>query len=164
MKRTKLGTMFYDFTLAVGDYLLHHKVLYIILSYTWGLAYTLFGLIASLVIMLALEKKPQKWLWSWYFKVGSHWGGFEMGRCFLTDETPTNGTRNHEFGHSIQNAIFGPFIIFIEVIPSAIRYWYRSITGNNKKPYDLIWFEGSASELGYLAYAYQVESRVVNNE
>ena len=45
----------------------------------------------------------------------------------------------HEFGHSFQNAILGPFMIFLVSIPSAIRYWYQTIReskGKTNKPYD----------------------------
>ena len=60
-------------------------------------------------------------------------------------------TKQHETGHSFQNAIWGPLSIFLIFVPSFIRYWYqesRARKGKDNKPYDAIWFEGSASKIG----------------
>ena len=62
-------------------------------------------------------------------------------------------TRRHEFGHSLQNLIFGPFTLFVVGIPSACRYWYQRIMQNKGKKfpadwYDSIWFEGGATKTG----------------
>ncbi len=62
---------------------------------------------------------------------------------------------NHEFGHSIQNCYWGILFPFLIAIPSALRYWYRTLTVHCgiKKIQDLpayhaIWFEAQADRLG----------------
>lgn len=127
------------------------KLIFYVLSLTWGLPLTLVGLVTAAVLM-CFGYKPKKWGGCWYFEIGKNWGGVELGLIFLKDQTDSVHTKNHEFGHAIQNCVFGPFMIFIVAIPSAIRYWYRrlqhmrGITINTA--YDDIWFEGSATRLG----------------
>jgi hypothetical protein len=67
-------------------------------------------------------------------------------------------TKCHELGHTYQNALWGPFTIFLVAIPSAIRYWYQIIRekqGKPNKPYDSVYFEGSASYIGETLYQEQ---------
>ena len=94
-----------------------------------------------------------------YFKAGGmFWGGFNVGFVSVVSQNPTNHTLRHEHGHFIQNAIFGPFMIFIS-IASAVRYWYRRIIVRLRpttflSDYYSVWFEAQANELGnrYCAY------------
>lgn len=83
-----------------------------------------------------------------------------MGTMFLRDNSNYISTNNHEYGHTFQNAILGPFFIFIVAIPSAIRYWYQEIRRRQYKhttDYDLIWFEGSATDIGNDAYSFDIQ-------
>lgn len=128
------------------------KVLFYILSFTWGLPMTLMGLFGGLFLM-AKGIKPKRFNNNIYFEVGSHWGGLEAGMFFFTDTTPSLHTKQHEAGHGIQNIIFGFFMPFVVSIPSAIRYWYRIYMRTNHpevtlSSYDSIWFEGWATRLG----------------
>ena len=127
------------------------KSIFYVLSFTWGIILTLIGLVVAAVLLCA-GKKPKKWGWCYYFEVGEGWGGLELGIIFLTSKNPSVHTRNHEFGHAIQNCYFGPLMPFIVCIPSAVRYWYRRIRRAkglpNKTAYDDIWFEGQATRLG----------------
>lgn len=128
------------------------KFLFYLLSFTWGLPMTMIGCLVALA-MLALGKKPEKHGACWYFKIGRNWGGLELGIFFLTDETPSKRTLNHEHGHAIQNCWFGPLMPFLVSIPSAARYWYRELRYyyKGKTPptaYDDIWFEGMATRIG----------------
>lgn len=123
------------------------KHTFYLLSFTWGLPLTLIGLVVALVL-LCLGKKPKKWGWCYCFEIGRYWGGLELGIIFITDKDSSDHTRNHEHGHAIQNCRYGFLMPFIVCIPSAIRYWYREISGNTKTPYDAIWFEGEATRLG----------------
>ena len=74
----------------------------------------------------------------------------------------TNSLNKHEFGHTFQNTLLGPFFPILVGIPSAIRYWYQAIRtkqGKQNKAYDSIWFEDAATQCG--TYAAQViESEV----
>ena len=127
------------------------KRAFYILSWTWGLPLTLIGAVVTIVLM-AKGKKPKKWGYGYYVEVGRHWGGLNLGMFSFTCKEPSQHTRNHEFGHAIQNCYFGLFTPFIVTIPSAIRYWYRIIKHKLgykiKTKYEDIWFEKQASELG----------------
>ena len=128
------------------------KILYWIVSLTWGGLMTFIGFIIALVL-LATGHKPYKFGYTFYFKVGKSWGGLELGGLFITDSNPSLHTLCHEHGHGLQNLWWGPLFPFVIGIPSAIRYWYREIKyyRKGKQPpttYDSIWFEGQASRLG----------------
>lgn len=101
-----------------------NKPLYYILNCTWGCIMTLIGSIVALAL-LCVGKKPQRHAGSIYFNVGKSWGGVELGCFFLTDSNNSTHTKNHEFGHSLQNCLWGPLFPAIVCIPSAIRYWLR---------------------------------------
>lgn len=149
-KRTKAGNTMYSFLQKSTKMLIKHRWLYWLLNFTWGILTTLCGLLLSLT-MLCIGKKPKRWHSVWYFQIFDSWGGMEMGTMFLRDNSNYTSTNNHEYGHTFQNAILGPFFIFIVAIPSAIRYWYQEIRRRQHKPnveYDLIWFEGSATDIG----------------
>lgn len=148
---TKLGNNFYNFTNKLALKLSKKMSLFWILSFTWGIIMTLIGLIASL-IMLLLHKKPKKYQTTWYFEICNNWGGLELGIMFIKDKRSLGNICSHEYGHTFQNAIYGPFYIFI-FICSSIRYWYRALYKklthtSCKKLYDSIWFEGSATYIG----------------
>lgn len=125
--------------------------MYYILSFTWGLPLTLVGLLVGLVLIV-LGYKPKRFGWTFYFEIGKNWGGVELGLIFICSEGSSSRIKAHEFGHSIQNCFFGPFMLFVVSIPSAIRYWYREYQYRrgirNLPPYDSIWFEGQATQLG----------------
>lgn len=128
------------------------KTLYYILNLTWGLILTLIGFLVALFLMIFKRMKPSKYGPCWHFEFGRYWGGVNLGLVFLTQKDADKYTKDHEFGHSIQNAIFGPFTLILVCIPSVVRYHYRSIKercgGKLKTGYYDIWFEKQASELG----------------
>lgn len=121
------------------------------LSFTWGLPFTLFGLIVALILR-ALGHRSKKFALVRFFEIGKG-GGLALGLFFICNQHSTFRLRCHEFGHSIQNCMFGPLTPFIICIPSVIRYWYRELHyyRRGKEPktdYDDIWFEGQATRLG----------------
>ena len=122
------------------------------LSVTWGLPFTLVGLIVALILR-ALGQHSKKFALVRFFEIGKGWGGLNLGLFFICDQQSTFSLRCHEFGHAIQNCMFGPLTPFIICIPSVIRYWYRELHyyRRGKEPktdYDDIWFEGQATRLG----------------
>lgn len=148
--RSKIGKWMYATTNNLAQKLSKHKWLYYVLMYSWGGIMSLIGVIVSLILIICL-KSPQSYNGTWYFKVSRSRGGVSLGSCFVRDENSIDSINKHEFGHTYQNAIFGPFFIFIIAIPSFIRYWYQVINtkkGKQNKSYDLIWFEGSATTIG----------------
>ena len=75
----------------------------------------------------------KKYNWIYYVKVSpDYWGGFEMGLMFVRDQCSYYTLNKHEFGHTFQNCLLGPFMPFLVSIPSAIRYWYRELKYERK--------------------------------
>lgn len=129
-----------------------NKKLFYILNCTCGCLMTVIGALTALVLLIA-GKRPERYGYCWHFTVGHGWGGVSLGLVFLTDDEPTEHTKNHEHGHAIQNARFGILMPFLVGIPSVIRYWYRELRYYRRgdtppTKYDDIWFEGQATQLG----------------
>lgn len=129
-----------------------NPVLFWTLSLTWGLPLTLLGLAVAVFLMI-FGYKPRRFHCMIRFEIGEGWGGFSLGGFMFTSENPTLHVKQHEAGHGIQNTVFGFVMPFIVSIPSMIRYWYREYMIKVKKkkelpPYDSIWFEGQATDLG----------------
>ncbi len=129
-------------------------VLFWVASFTWGLPMTLIGAVCAVVLMIA-GYKPKRFHHFIYFEVGNDWGGFECGCFFIVNKKASLHIKQHEAGHGLQNIMLGWLMPFIVSIPSAIRYWYREYLYRNDRqkynslpPYDAIWFEGWASDLG----------------
>lgn len=130
------------------------KTWYYIISFTWGLPMTLVGVVVAIVLLLT-GYKPKKNIYGYYFEIGEDWGGVSFSFVSVVAKNPSGHILQHEFGHSIQNCIFGIFFIPLVAIPSAIRYWYRRYLNEIRKvpyldlpPYDSIWFEGQATMFG----------------
>lgn len=163
MKRTKLGTFFYNLTMRFSRFLTHHMWLWYVLNLTWGLPYTIIGAAMYLFVMVFLHRQDlalHRFGPLHAAQFGRNWGGLEgVFFIFVANDMGnawTLHTYQHEFGHSFQNALYGPFNFVLALIPSVIRYWYQTLRerkGKTNKPYDLAWFEGSATDAG--AYAAQ---------
>lgn len=134
-------------------------ILYWLVQLTWGALGTIPGLIITGIVILC-GGTPHRNGYSYIVEIGGNWGGLELGAVALcgrySEEEPEwfEHTRRHEFGHSVQQLIFGPFQLFIVWIPSVIRYWYGELN-REKNPlirrpewYDSIWFEGTATRWG----------------
>ena len=160
-QRTALGKLMFNLTVKGSKFLMKHMWLYYILNYTWGILMTIIGWIALGFVRLFLRKKIVEKGKSGpchYAVFGDNWGGLSLGvNFFAADKMGNylNHVKHHETGHTFQNAILGPLFPFMVAIPSAIRYWQqeiRSRKGKDTKPYDLIWFEGSATTIGEMYY------------
>ena len=130
---------------------LNSKKEFISLSFTWGLPLTLIG--AGVALALSLKGyKPTPLGHGMCFEVGENWGGLNLGYFSFVCKNSQPRTRSHEYGHALQNCVYGFSTPFIVTIPSAIRYWYRvyryKIGDPVKTPYDTIWFEHQATEWG----------------
>ena len=161
---TSYGNFMYNFTEKGITFLAKHKWLYYLLNLTWGIFLTFIGWIITLGLLM-IGKKPTKYHGIYYIKIGDSWGGFETGLMFVRDKTSIEILNAHEYGHTYQNAIFGPFQIFLITIPSIIRYWYRELKYERKgitpkTDYDDIWFERSASNHGLIAI--DIEDHIQN--
>jgi hypothetical protein len=129
------------------------RILFYILSFTWGGIMSVIGLLVLLVTLPF--GKFGIYHGRIYKRIGKNWGGVELGCFFLCDENAGEHTMAHECGHGLQNCIWGPLFPFVIAIPSAVRYWYREFLRRHNKEkyyllpdYDAIWFEGQATKWG----------------
>lgn len=153
-QRTKYGKFMFNVMLKGSRFLMKHMWLYHLLNYTWGIIMTLIGWIVLGFVRVFLRKKVVehgKFGPCHYIMLFDNWGGLDLGTTFLLADNMgkewTLHTKQHETGHTFQNALLGPLAIFLIFIPSAIRYWLTTF-GKIDSPYDLIWFEGNASTIG----------------
>ncbi len=134
--------------------------LFLILSFTWGLLWTIIGALIYLGFRVFARKRitavgykqGRKAL-----KVKGSFGAISLGLFIVLDEYLYDDLEvvNHELGHTIQNAWFGPLFIPLIAIPSGIRalFWdkiqdrYYKKHGKYKDYYG-IWFEKQATVLG----------------
>lgn len=130
------------------------KTWYYIISFTWGLPMNLLGVVIAIPLLI-LGYRPKQNMYGWYFEIGEDLGGVNFGFISIVAQNPSSYILQHEFGHSIQNCIFGIYFLPLVAIPSMLRYWYRRYLVTVKKvsyldlpPYDSIWFEGQATLLG----------------
>lgn len=135
----------------LGTFVERHRVLYYLLNLTWGLLLNVVGFI--LMIILIPWTKIRFWHGTFFveFKSWDFGAGFTIGMFIFTCELPGNSLLDHEFGHTVQNAILGPLTLLLVSIPSMIRFWWIDIRERKGKPvpeYDKIWFEGNATYIG----------------
>ncbi|MCQ2418570.1 MAG: hypothetical protein MJ085_02180 [Clostridia bacterium] len=129
-----------------------NPVLFWILSCTWGILTTTIGALISLFLLIT-GHKPKKFGWCVCFEAGEHWGGCSFGPFFLTQHGASDSLKSHEHGHSLQNCVFGPFMMLFVNLPSTVRYHARNISTRlhpekELPDYDAIWFEGQATRIG----------------
>lgn len=137
--------------------LIMFSILYWVLQLTWGSLMTIAGLIGAAGVLL-FNRRAHVYRngCSFIVEFGGNWGGLNLGavsfcgKYYWTDHQFYNETRFHEFGHSIQNAWFGPFFIFVIGIPSLVRYLICKHKNDYHGYYD-IWFEKHASKIGCIA-------------
>ena len=163
-KHSKIGNFMFFICAKITKLLTKVRPLYYILACTWGILLTFVGLLITLVLAIVkifnknIHFEPYYWIYD--VKAGpKYWGGFEMGLMFVRDQKSIKSLNAHEFGHTFQNCLFGPFMLLIVSLPSAIRYWYRELKYERKNltcptDYDAIWFEDAATQCGQYAVKY----------
>lgn len=140
-----------------------NRIIYWFIQITWGFITFVIGLLITLVLK-CFKSRTYKNGYGFITTIGGNWGGLSFGPFSFSGRyneidgpCPNvkwyNHTRKHEFGHSIQVLFLGPFFIFIVAIPSAIRYWYYTISIKKGKSfpsdwYDSILFEKTATKWG----------------
>ena len=130
------------------------KWLYYVLQWTWGLLANIVGGL-GFIICKCFRRNSGFYRNAVYVTLPWNFGGLSLG-MFIFCGQDCLYVRSHEYGHSIQNMIWGPLFIFAIGIPSVVRYWYREWYYKYKYPttrtslpdYDSIWFEGDATAKG----------------
>lgn len=97
------------------------KFLHYLIHFTWGLPQNLLGF---LLTRKYRKGKKEKFFSSLIYYHNGDWGGISLGMFIIMngkrDENWINTTKVHEYGHTIQSLILGPFYLFIIGIPSMI--------------------------------------------
>ena len=132
-----------------------NKYLYYFLQFTWGIEANLLGLIACVFCKYILNWEITKYYKNFIIcpKDKQLSSGLSLGIFLFMDKDADETLKQHEYGHSIQNLIFGPLWLELIAIWSFIRYFYYQciiyhfeLKGNYN--YYSIWFERDASALG----------------
>lgn len=129
------------------------RILFYIVSFTWGALMSVIGLLALFFTLPFGEFKIYHGRICKRIGRNRYWGGLELGCFFFVSTFDDEYLMMHEAGHGIQNCLFGPLFPIVVGIPSAVRYWYREIKvrknpGIQLPDYYSIWFEKQASDWG----------------
>lgn len=148
-KHNKVATWLYNLCDRFSKFLYKHRWLYYILALTWGGLLTYSGFIVLFILFIYKkinnDCEINKYNGILQVKINDYWGGCSLGLIYLRDFESSDSINEHEFGHTFQNCLLGPLFIFLIAIPSVIRYWF---SGKLNKPYDAVWFEDSATQIG----------------
>ena len=127
------------------------NTLYYWIQFTWGLPLNLVGMLVYFVLVRCLKCKTYKHRKMICIVIPISFGGLNLGMFAIHGEGDEEVV-THEYGHSIQNLLWGWLMPFVITIPSAIRYWNRTLSKTTPKTgyYD-IWFEKQATDFGKLA-------------
>lgn len=151
---------------SLGKRIIDNKWLYFGLTFTWGLLMTIVGYMLLVILMpFGKVKRFGRVLYLEFNK--DNGAGFSVGSVLFVCNSPCNSLLWHEFGHTVHNAIFGPFVLIFVLLPSFIRYWYREFVYYHKnklpkKPYDDIWFEDTASKLGCYYFMVTMDQTIIS--
>ena len=98
------------------------RVLFYLVQFTWGLPVNLFG--GAMYLLLRGRFRHERFRNAFITYIPGNWGGVSLGLFIFIaegkDEGWTRDTRIHEYGHTIQCLLLGPFYWFVIGIPSAV--------------------------------------------
>ena len=143
----------------LGVFIKRRPLLYYILNLTWGLPLTLVGFLVTLFLLPF--GKVTRYKYSYYICLNRDMNaGLSIGTVFITGRYSSDNLKTHEFGHTVQNAILGPFMLLLVSIPSLIRFWYRRLKLYLKPSavlprYNDVWFERTATDIGNYGKAWE---------
>ena len=93
---------------------------YALFQWTWGLPQTLAGFLVFLWLTL---RKPRRNRIFFHGAVASQWSlpyGLSLGMFIFISDPGETDVLVHEWGHSVQSLILGPFYLFLIGLPSAV--------------------------------------------
>ena len=124
------------------------RILFYILSFTWGIILSIPGAIAFLALRtLGYRWSPNQYGYVTYLGK-PNWGGFTLGPFSFVCPNASPELLTHEAGHSYQNIIFGPFMVILTLV-SIVHYWISCFVPSVNANYYNFWLEANASHLGW---------------
>ena len=123
------------------------RILFYILSFTWGIILSSLGAIAFLALrILGVPWSPNQYGYVTYLGK-PHWGGFTLGPFSFVCPNATQDLLTHEAGHSYQNMAYGPFMVILTLV-SIFHYWISCFVPKVQNNYYDFWLEADASKWG----------------
>ena len=132
-----------------------NKALFYLIQWTWGLSVNIVGFLIYLICK-AKGRRSEKFGYSYIIYLPWKSGGLSLGLfIFIRDDDDadwTYNTRIHEYGHTWQCLLLGPFYWFVIGIPSFV--WCNLLSGYRIKrqlSYYIFYPEKWANYFGELA-------------
>ena len=116
-----------------------------LLSFTWGLPLSLFGVIVCLALRV-FGCKPQRYGYCYCIEIGKTWGGLEFGWFFLAGKENSEFIKKHELGHGYQNACLYGWVTPVLWLIAACRYWLQRL--GVRMDYHKWFYEAKANDIG----------------
>ncbi len=112
------------------------KILPNFILWVWCFPQSFFGFLFYLYFIKGvLAEKEYKNIFVYCIDTKT-FGGVSLGKFIFVSKKNFNGWGiKHEYGHTIQNYIFGPFYLIIIAIPSAIQFWISKYNKKFRKNY-----------------------------
>ena len=146
-------------------------IVYWLIHLVWGFPTFIIGSLVALFMLLSWNAPHRFGLCIYFTPKWLHGGGFSIGPYFFipTSCDTSLSMKGHEHGHGIQTLWWGPLMLLVISIPSAVRFFYRDFIEQSKREqykagkitteqystwlvswptYDSIWFERQATALG----------------
>lgn len=128
------------------------RFLYLLVQFTWGLAPSIIGF----AYFLANIRRPHKiYRCAIETQWNSKYSGLSLGPFIFTPATPDEnyyaGVRTHEYGHTIQCLILGPFYAIVGIISVSWGSFIHPMLRKKRKEepkYTSCFVEYNASWLG----------------
>lgn len=123
-------------------------IVYIFLQWTWGFLQTFAGFI---VLMINIRRPHHFYRGCIETVWKKEYYGMSLGMFIFVDSRPdASRVRVHEYGHTLQSMVLGPFFPFVALISGAWANLPFFIKRRRKKniPYTSCFVESNASRLG----------------
>ena len=119
-----------------------------IIFFTWCLPQTLLGLIIYIIFSLCKKiSKKETYKLATVIRLDAKFG-VSLGKFILLGNNYKDITIKHEYGHTLQNFIFGPLYLLAVGIPSIIRNIISRFNKNIAMNYYKAYPENWADKLG----------------
>jgi hypothetical protein len=124
------------------------KFLQYFIQFTWGILQNLIGFIAFLAVGLCARKFLRRHETAFVSLIKNNFGGSACAGVFLFVSNDNAELIKHEYGHTIQSLILGPFWLLVIGIPSFVwAAFFESYRKRKNKSYYSFYTERWANRL-----------------